>query len=436
MSGTSASRESRRRFISAGWDLLDEVGLPEALGAISVPEVAERAGRSERTFWNHFDTWDTYVEALVSNIPRRGPMQEPEGLYGAVQAIDDSLVASSRQVLPLIAREAAGANWDEVTQPDDLKAFRRQLLIASRANDDNLLNEVLGRDYYGAYLPLLQHMYEGLCAQTHQEPIEPFDFAGFTRILAALSEGLLLQHIAEPGRTTRTFVTNATAAVAFGLLSAKENPTTLQDIEARTGTVAAPLDPRPEMDEWARKCMPLCRNRDRPVSWSEIASATNAPQIETRLIYQRRSVLGAVVFGQFIEEADLAPLSEVNRDDQATSRTALDSSAMNAQLLMAVTNLLCGIARIARTHRWCARSLLSERLGSGDDRAVVQSLVPAGALLANLLEETPRSIHERMINVTVAAALSDDSATPAEIAHCAIELHPELRRIAQDPETL
>ncbi|MEZ5349609.1 MAG: hypothetical protein R2714_10425 [Microthrixaceae bacterium] len=38
-------------------------------------DIAARASRSERSFWNHFEDWDAFVEVLVSNIPPRTDAQ-------------------------------------------------------------------------------------------------------------------------------------------------------------------------------------------------------------------------------------------------------------------------------------------------------------------------------------------------------------------------
>ncbi|MCB0953761.1 MAG: hypothetical protein KDB13_13810, partial [Microthrixaceae bacterium] len=90
-------------------------------------DIAARASRSERSFWNHFEDWDAFVEVLVSNIPRRGPMHSEDG-YSAVDVVDATLVAATREVVPVLVRAAAEGNWNEVTRPAELTAIRRQFL--------------------------------------------------------------------------------------------------------------------------------------------------------------------------------------------------------------------------------------------------------------------------------------------------------------------
>lgn len=421
-----ASADTTRRLISAGWDLIDEVGLLEALDTISVADVARRAERSERTFWNHFATWDSYVEALVSNIPRRGPMEETDA-YGAVQAVDEALVPGSRKLLPELARAAAEGNWGEVTRPEELKAFRRQLLLASRADGDNRLTEVLGRDYYGAYLPRLQRIYEETGAHTRTEPIAPFDHEDFTRILAALSEGLLIQYIADPERTTVRFVADATVAVALSLLTPQEEPGSIEDIEAHMGAFGGSLEADPRMTTWAVACKELAERRDEPIGWGDVARATGVARIDLVSSLQRLEVLGSLVFGEFMAEATEAFREVRGSTEPHRSEDHGDSNGP----LLSVTNWLCELARTARMHPWGARCLLQERLKPGEDAATIAQMVPLGGAISDLLDEHPRSVHDRMVNITLAAALSDNSAAPAEIAHSATELHPDLRSETQ-----
>lgn len=395
---TGASADTRRRLIRAGWDLVDEVGL---------------------------------TEALVSNIPRRGPMEETDE-YGAVRAVDEALVASSRKLLPKLARAAAEGNWSEVTQPEELKAFRRQLLLASRADGDNRLTEVLGRDYYGAYLPRLQRIYEETGAHTRTQPIAPFDHEDFTRILAALSEGLLIQYIADPQRTTTRFVTDATVAVALSLLTPQEQPETIEDIEASMGAFGAPLEADPRMTIWAAACKELAERGDEPIEWVEVARLTGVAQAELMSSLQRLEVLGSLVFGEF-----MAGAADTSRDWRGSTGTIEPPRGKDqggpVESLLGVTNWLCTLVRTARTHTWGARCPLQERLRPGEDATIIARMVPLGETVSGLLGERPRSVHDRMVNTNIAAALSDDSAAPGELAHCATELHPGLRSGTQTP---
>jgi hypothetical protein len=391
-----------------------------------VADVAERAERSERTFWNHFDTWNSYVEALVSNIPKRGPMESGDN-HGAVQIVDEALTGISRQAMPSLVRLATKGNWETVTRSEELKAFRRQLLLTSRVDADNRLTDVLGRDYYGVYLPSLQQIYEDTCAHAHVRPIEPFGFAELTRILAALSEGLLLQHIANPKAFADDFVADATVAIALSLLTADDTSHSVDDIEARSGVLAGPIEPRPEMTRWASSCRELVDGRETAPRWSEVARVTGVAQGELRSALQRMTVLGSLVFGQFASGDNPNETNEtslpINRNTAGRGTTTQDSG--RSELVAA--NWLCALVRVARRQPWSAGCLLHERLLPGSDVAAIRDLVPLGPELADTLGEEAHSVHNRMINVVLAASLSDNSASPAEIAQCAMQLHPALR---------
>lgn len=393
------SPQSRERFISAGWELIDEVGLLDALRSITVADVSERAGRSERTFWNHFADWSSYVEVLVSNIPRRGPMVD-DGEYTAVDVVDEALVAATREALPELARAAAEGNWVEVTQPEELTAFRRQLLLTSRATEENSLREVLGRDYYGAFLPRLQRIYEQTAAAAKVRPLDPFDFEQFTRLLAALSEGLLLQHLADPSQVSTEFVVDATVAVGMTLLAPEELHRGLGHLAAEVAVSPGPVEAGPETLELAGRCRDLVTTHGRLAHWGEVAAACGSDETELRRRVQRLSVLGALCFG------DNLPL-DVVRDTPH--------------------DWLCQLVRVARRDPWCAHCSLTERLSEAPDAAAIRSLVPLGAEFASIVGERPASVHERVVNVALAGALSDTASAPADTAHAAIAVHPTLR---------
>lgn len=434
MGGSTAvgsSVDTRRRLISAGWDLVDDVALRDALDSIAVADVARRAGRSERTFWNHFRTWDDFINALVSNIPMRGGAEGVD-TYPAIRAVDAALLPSSRKALAGLARSAAEDIWTEISGPEELRAFRRQLLLASRADGDNHLREVLGRDYYGQYIPRLRRIYENTGTQTHTEPIDPFSFDDFARILSALTEGLLIQYIADPDRMTVRFATDATIAVGLSLLTPKERPGSIDEVVASISTVGAPLEEDPRMTTWAAACVDLAQRRDEAIEWRDAARATGVTRSELMSCLLRLEVLGSLMFGVLMERSETA--SGDSRVTNSTSGEAGRNTRGGAdESLLAVTDWLCRLARTARSHSWCARSLLQERLRPDGDAALIRSMVPLGGALSGLLDEPSRSVHDRMVNSTLAAALSDDSASPAELAYCTVQLHPALRSAIQIP---
>lgn len=407
-----AGGSTSERLIEAGWDLIDDVGIREALRTISVADIAQRAERSERTFWNHFETWDAYVEALISNIPRRGPMEGADD-YAPVSAVDEALVAASREALPELVRAAARANWEKVTGAEELTAFRRQLLLASREDPEGRLQEVLGRDYYGAYLPMLQRIYEDTAARSASEPISPFDFEDFTRIIAALSEGLLLQYMASPARITTGFVVDVTAAVVHSLLRPLEQHRTLGSIEAEAAAGPAPLGDDPELLHEAARCIALCESAGRDLQWSQVADATGSDEMTVRRRFQRTDVVAALGFGSVVLAATVEPVRRY-------------PDGVDGQLLL-LTDCLCALVRAARHHPWGASRLLVERLGTDTDAASVRKLVPVGHGLANQLGEDPATHHERIVNATLATALSDRAASPAEASSAGVALHPSSR---------
>ena len=87
---------------------------------------------------------------------------------------------------------------------------------------------------------------------------------------------------------------------------------------------------------------------------------------------------------------------------------------------------LCGMVRRARKQPFAASQLLAERLLGGDDTAVVAQLVPLGQHLAAAMGETGGPVHERIVNVALAVALSDRSTSPAEVAEAGLVVHDRM----------
>ena len=390
---------------------MDEVGIAEALQTISVADIARRSGRSERTFWNHFATWDSYVEALVSRIPRRGPMESADD-HGAVETVNEVLVATSRAGFPDLVRAAAEGNWLEVTREPELRAFRRQIFLASRTDPDNHLAEVLGRDYYGVYLPALQEIYEHFGSEVGATPIEPFDFEDLTRLLAALSEGLLLQFLATPEMITTEFVSDATAAVALSLLRRSEAGSRLASLEAEMAFDPGPVSGDAALVRDARRCADLVEQRHGALTWSEVADVLGSGERAVRDRFQRIGVLAALAFGTGAGAERSRPVEEGLDEHMRRRLTGADC--------------LCGMVRRARKQPFAASQLLAERLLGGDDTAVVAQLVPLGQHLAAAMGETGGPVHERIVNVALAVALSDRSTSPAEVAEAGLVVHDRM----------
>ena len=84
------------------------------------------------------------------------------------------------------------------------------------------------------------------------------------------------------------------------------------------------------------------------------------------------------------------------------------------------------MVRRARKQPFAASQLLAERLLGGDDTAVVAQLVPLGQHLAAAMGETGGPVHERIVNVALAVALSDRSTSPAEVAEAGLVVHDQM----------
>lgn len=402
--GGGAAERTRLRFIEAGWAMLDQVSFADALAGVTVAEIAGFAGKSERTFWNHFPDWEGYMEALQTAIPRRGPMEDEA--WGAVDAVDEALVGPSREVLPSLVRAAAEANWAEVNQPEEMVAFRRQLMLASRAAAHGGLPEVLGHDYYGLYLPRLQAIYEAAGATARMAPVRGFTWSHFTRILAALAEGLAMQSLARQNEVDAEFVADALTITALGLVAPAEDEQSIEGCEAAVAAQPAPVEQDDELVALALRCRPAIVEGE--LRWARVAHLTGLSELDARVRFQRLSVVAALAFAHH---------------DELLGHHLPESPGLPVRR---VVELLCALTRTARDDATSAHALLSERLNPDGDRRVVTQLVPLGAAVAAAAGEPLRSVHERLVNTTISGALTDHSAGPVEIATAALGAHRSL----------
>ena len=268
---------------------------------------------------------------------------------------------------------------------------------------------MLGHDYYGLYLPRLQAIYQATGAMARIVPLGGFTWSHFTRILAALAEGLQLQSIARQDEITAGFVTDALSSVALALLTTEESGESIAGREAAFAVQPAPLEPDPRLVELAVRCRPLVAG---DFGWPDVAEATDLDEREARASFQRLSVVCALAFGshgEMLEEQAAGP-------DHPRERRVVD--------------LLCALVRAARNDPRCAHALLSERLDPDGDAQVVERLVPLGRAIAAAAGEDCRRVHDRMVNTALAAALTDRSAAPADIAVAALAAH---RRLSAGP---
>ncbi|MGI9578475.1 MAG: hypothetical protein ACR2OH_09770, partial [Microthrixaceae bacterium] len=255
------------------------------------------------------------------------------------------------------------------------------------------------------FIPMLQAIYESTGRDAAVGPPDPLTWEQFTRTLAALSEGLVMQSVADPETITAEFVTEATAAVALALLSPMESDEGVEEREAAFADGAGGIDRDFGLVEIAQKCRPLISSEGSLRSWTSVADAVGLPVLELRNRAQRLSVLEALAF------SEPQPFAGIDH---------------GADMRRQVFEGICALVRAARTDSKCAQSLLAERLCSGRDGQAVRALLPLGEALADLLDEPLRSHHDRVVNVALCAAVSDAASSPADAAELACAAHPTL----------
>lgn len=406
------AERTRRQFIDAGWALLNELRLSEVFGAMTVGTIAARAERSERSFWNHFTDWQSYVDSLIADIPRLRDLGEDE-TWAPIEVVREVLEGAERSVLPALIEQATSDNWDAMHLPEELDGLMRQLLLLSRVPDEPRLGEALLGNYWGMHHSRYTRIYEATGQALGVEPIPPLCWADFTRVLTALMEGIEFQSICRPGEGMPPELPIAVSSLGLALLrpvgseeslasrravllarseGALHHPTGDLAIACREAVCALEAT---HGDMWD-----VTTDRSWPHNlWEALANATGRPQLQLRDDLQRPEMIGALAFSTNL------PLG--------VSRRPNDGSDW---MLTLTVDWLCALARAARADPWCAHGLLTERLRPGGDKERLLTAVNPGEEFATLLGGPTRLAHHRSVNMTLTAALSDDSVSPAEIA--------------------
>ncbi len=391
---------------------------------MSVDVIAARADRSERSFWNHFPDWQSYVDALIADIPRLRDVADNQD-WLPIQVVRDLLEGSERSVLPELTEQATRDNWDAIHRPEEKTGFVRQLLLLSRVHTEPGLGEVLFRDYWGMHHSRYTAIYEATGEALGLEPIPPFTWAQYARLLTALLEGTEIVAVCTPGSEIPPELPVAMSALGLALLrpvGSRETITSRRAVLlARTQEALSEHHHTVDLVTACRSALAMVEAAHGPVGdlaasagwphelWEALAATTGEAQLALRDDLQRTEMIGALAFGTHL------PLG-ISRRPKA---------AENWKLTLAV-DWSSALARAARRDQWCAHGLLTERLRPAGDRQRLMKLVDPAAELAGLLGDPRRSVHDRSVNIVLTAAISDDSVSPAEIAQATVSRIPGL----------
>lgn len=400
--GNARGRETRRRILSAGWLLLDELRLERLFELLPARELAERAGCSERSVRHHFVDGEQFARELLA-------MPVPTGFfgdgmdYGSVQALREILMSLSPEQTVEAVRAAARANWSEVTEADDVTSLRRQLFFLSRLGAHPELRDRMRDEYYGRYLPLFAQAYDGAITNAGRRLLEPLTLEQFAAALAALSEGLLLQWMTDPDRITIELVVEVSVAVALSLTVAPDDPRrSVVDLECdAVEPVDAPVAQRRELAVASHE---LFRDGVAHVAWSDVGAALGRRAAEVRAMFASMRQLAATSFGVHLPALAEAASANLGRDPQRCG-----------------PDLLCELVRVVRADRPCSEALAGERRS---DPATTAELVPLDELVLAAMAGSPAtpSGARRMVDTTLTLAITEPGAQPAEVADWALSV--------------
>ncbi len=396
--GNARGRLTRAHLLTAGWEVLDHLRVDQIFDAVPARTVAEHAGESERALRHHYPTGDEFGAALLDLPLPTGFFGD--GLdYGSVQALTDILSELDPAETVDAVRAAAEANWREVTQPDSARSVRRQLFLLSRLEAHPELADRLRDEYYGRYLPLFGAAYRAAIDRAGRSLLEPFTLDEFTATLAALSEGFLLQWMADPERITADLVSRVSVAVALSFTVAPDDPRhSLDDLEGTA--VAAPERVTPGDERIAARCLELFRTGLDHVSWSGAATQCGLSVVDLRSRFPSMRALAAAAFSAHLPAIERSGSSNQDRDPRR-----------------ALPDTLCELVRCVRHDPWCAQALLTERhCAANSGEPWVFEIVPVDAAVLSGAQMLSPSAARRVVDTTLTLAATEPTASPASIA--------------------
>ena len=398
--GNIRGRRTRERLLSAGWALLDEIPLSRLFELLPSGAITDRAGYTTGALRHHFPTAADFV---------RGMQQQPipSGFFGAEpygparKTVIDGLIDLTADGVTATIRAAGGAPLDRTLQRGRTAGVpAREQLLRSRIETDPDLADLLRGEIYDGLMPTFVAAYETAFAAPGASSPRGTVHRGLHQHLGRRVGGLCWPTPWSTATWTTNWPVNAYLAVAYGLTAATDHGArSIADLEAEAAA-GTPLTQagRLQLDVAARAHAAVAAQPDsRELSWSDLAAAAELDPVELRRLFPDRSSVLALGFAVHLPDIETA----VGRHVEVEPRRALADG-------------VCELVRRARSDPRCAQALLNARMDLTP--APIRALVPLAGALARCLDDHDTHAAERVVDSTLALALTHRGASPAEVA--------------------
>jgi AcrR family transcriptional regulator len=212
---TPRGKDSRRRLLEAGMELLAESSRGDISRVLTTGAVAEKAGLHRQTFYLHWGTQADYVDDFI-------------------EYVTDPAVSSSSERLARLADEMADKTDDVASEvrarisetfqhyEDDPVHVARMVLWSLHAKDDRVAARL--RDLYRVNDGYTAAGYKALGDQWGLEPRPPFTYESIALLFNALRDGLLLHLSIDSSSVPPSFIEDVQLALSWAITRRKDDP--------------------------------------------------------------------------------------------------------------------------------------------------------------------------------------------------------------------
>ncbi len=235
-------KDSRRRLLEAGTDLLAESSRGDLSRVLTTGAVAERAGLHRQTFYLHWGSQAEYVDDFIEYVTDPAVSSSSERLAHLAEQMPALRDDPAREV-----RERVGETFRR--HVDDPVQVARMMLWAFHAQDAKVAERL--RALYRTNDENTAAGYKAIGDQWGIEPRPPFTYESIGLLFNALRDGLLLHLSIDSSSVPASFVEDVQLALSWAVTRRIDDPEDLASLDEkfrRERAVAPPADADADAD--------------------------------------------------------------------------------------------------------------------------------------------------------------------------------------------
>ena len=208
-------KDSRRRLLDAGVELLAESSRGELSRVLTTKAVAERAGLHRQTFYLHWRTQSDYVDDFIEFITDPATSSSSERLAALTTDLPEPADDPAAEV-----RERTGRTFQEWV--DDPVYVARLVLWGAHAHDKRVAERL--RCLYRTNDERTAEAYKVIGDQWGLEPRPPFTYESIGLLFNALRDGLLLHLQVDSSAVPPSFLEDVQLAISWAVTRRIDDP--------------------------------------------------------------------------------------------------------------------------------------------------------------------------------------------------------------------